>query len=181
MPMNTKTTHTLTSYQQAVLGEMGIVAWYPQGSEPKTSQLNSQDAIRSNIAPAKTTDSKKTSPVPDAIKRFKTQSAADSTSVSTLDKKIVPKSLVLGLGLAELPEKLLNDVLSSVGISKENYEQITDAQCSQYDGYPFAWQVGDDVMLEGRLLTTPSYGNGFSSTTKKQLWATLSGFKHNND
>lgn len=181
MPVNTKTTHKLTSYQQAVLGEMGIVAWYPQGSEPKTSQLNSQDPIRSDIASEKTTDSKKSSPVPDAIKRFKTQSAAASTSVSTLDKKMVPKSLVLGVGLAEFPEKFLNDILSSVGISKENYEQITDAQCSQYDGYPFAWQVGDDVKLERKLLTTPSYGNGFSSSTKKQLWAMLSGFKHSND
>ncbi|WP_041714297.1 hypothetical protein [Paraglaciecola sp. T6c] len=179
--MNTKTTHTLTLYQQAVLGEMGIVAWYPQGSEPKTSQLSSQDSIRSDIDPAKTNDSKKTSPVPDAIKRLKTQSGATSATASTLDKKIVPNSFVLGVGLAELPEKFLNDILSSIGISKENYEQIADAQCTQYDGYPFAWQVGDDVMLEGRLLTTPAYGNGFSSSTKKQLWATLSGFKHNND
>lgn len=171
--MNAKTHNTLSSYQRAVLSELGIATWQPQSAEILNTE-NPAQSVASNIEPPKTVENKKPSPIPDAIKRFKSKPDAAPA------RKSVPNSVLLGFNLASVPNALVKDVLLSLGLPTEGPEVISKANSAEYSDYLFAWEIDEKIALKGRLLTTPSLNKGLPVATKKQLWTFLSGFQINN-
>ncbi|QHJ11125.1 hypothetical protein FX988_01347 [Paraglaciecola mesophila] len=170
--MNTKTHNTLSSYQRAVLGELGIATWQAQSPESLNTETPTQN-VASNIQAPNKVANKKTSPIPDAIKRFKTQ--PDEAPV----RKSVPNSVVLGFNLASVPSSLVKDVLLSIELPTEGPELISKVNSAEYSDYLLAWDIDEKVALKGRLLTTPPLNKGLSVANKKQLWTFLSRFSLN--
>lgn len=170
--MNAKTHNTLSSYQCAVLSQLGITTWQPQSAENLKAEGPTQ-SVASNIEPPKTLENNKPSPIPDAIKRFKSKPDAAPA------RKSVPNSVVLGFNLASVPSALVKDVLLSLGLPTEGPEVISKANSAEYSDYLFAWEIDEKIALKGRLLTTPSLNNGLSVATKRQLWTFLSRFQLN--
>jgi hypothetical protein len=165
--MNAKNYNTISAYQRAVLSELGIATWRLQNAKSlDTEEHRKHDESRTEIA--KTVTSKKASPIPDAIKRFKTQ--PEPTPV----RKSVPNSVVLGFNLASVPSALVNDVLLSIELPADEPEVISTANSAEYSDFLLAWDFDDKVAMNGRLLTTPSLNTGLTASNKKQLWALLS-------
>ena len=179
--MNAKTSQALSSYQNAILSEMGIVVWQPQSSALSESKFatqgvgSNQDSaqngnVDSNTAVALISANKSPSPIPESIKQFR------SHKVTQADKRSVPNHLVFEFSPDTLSNALIEDVLLSIGFEGDNFERLSGVDCEQHSDYEFAWKIGNDITLEGRLLTTPSLTQPFSPSTKKQLWSFLSTF-----
>ncbi|WP_166424972.1 DNA polymerase III subunit psi [Paraglaciecola sp. 20A4] len=177
--MNSKTPQALSSYQNAILSEMGIVVWQPQNSAISETKFatqgvgSNQDSaqngnVDSNTAVAPIAANKSQTPIPESIKQFRTQKATQP------DKRSVPNHLVFEFSLDMLSSALVEDVLLSIGFEGNSFERLSEIDCEQHIDYEFAWKIGKGITLEGRLLTTPSLTQTFSPSAKKQLWSVLS-------
>ena len=176
--MNEKTSPTLTAYQQATLGEIGIVTWQLQSAkplgtaaahyEPNTHRLTHNTDVDSDTLLPASSVAKAPSPIPESIKQFKSQ------ELNTAVKKSVPNSLIFGFDVRSVKGSLVNDILLSVGYPQDKFDKVVNVDCEQYADYAFSWKIGKEVSFQSRLLVTPPIDTLLSPAIKKQLWSVIS-------
>lgn len=159
--MNSKPTFSLSDYQRATLTAMGVTAW--------RQYENSASATKQE-------------PLSSADNKSKTEQIVEADSVepnpSTLTRHSLPEHVLFPEHLAVHP--LFTDILTAMDLQEKPRRAIDDSGVEQYSDYLLAWQVADNIALDGTILTTPDLSSLSSVEAKKQLWQALQSYKQQN-
>jgi DNA polymerase III psi subunit len=148
----------LSSYQRAILNEMGISSWHLLGqkAQEKVEKQASRTAATSSQVITKD----------DALAKLKQLKVQTQTRVST-------DSVLVNLSESDLKFQIFTDVLVALGLEHKQLIHIPTNKLSQYADYPLSWTQGEKISFNNKQLITPNLSELHNSDIKKQLWQQL--------
>ncbi|MFT2091324.1 DNA polymerase III subunit psi [Paraglaciecola sp. 2405UD69-4] len=168
----TRTSHSsISTYQSAILTEMGISNW----------GLLSQEKVEASPSEAQMKELKQ----PESV-AYNTSSVKESalTKLQQLKKQNAPlkktDSILTTFTKDDLSTPIFQDVLLALELADTSVIHVDNGQEQRYEEYPIFWGVGDSLSYKNKkLYTTSLKGLSTSATLKKQLWDLLKEAKVN--
>jgi DNA polymerase III psi subunit len=150
--MTDKHNTSLSSYQRAILYEMGISQW----------QLTEPPAVLQIEASVYQTEQPETS-VP---------------TVSPPEVVSIPQRVLLLMSANEANDSMVKDILLSLSLDKHEQVLASPEQLKNYSDYQLAWCINQEHQQNGiqwrdNCLITSSLNSFNNSEYKKQLWLAL--------
>lgn len=163
--MTETTSKTLSKYQKAMLTHMGIIPWQLKSEScseyiDDTQQRPEQTGICDAPSQPPTQEQKQA-----GLDRLKQNITAKPKSLNG--------GVLLCMSEKTAGNQLIQDLLLFLDIASTDVIVEENSKPKEYCDYLLAWQIGEQIGLNDRLLTTLSPENMNSSQAKRKLWQAI--------